>query len=129
MGVPRVVLDVPGCPGVALDLDRGASPGTVDELVGSLPFDVGLNVWGDEIYTEPAPVSAAEENPRSLVDLYDVAYWPPGRAICLFYGPTPIGGEGEIRPYSPVNVIGRIVDPDRSVLGRAGGATGTFRRG
>jgi len=32
--------------------------------------------------------------------LYDVAYWPTGKAICLFYGPTPIGNKNEIKPYS-----------------------------
>ncbi|MGB9124610.1 MAG: cyclophilin-like family protein [Nitrosotalea sp.] len=34
---------------------------------------------------------------------------PPGQAICLFFGPTPIGNKGEIKPYSPVNVIGKII--------------------
>ena len=39
----------------------------------------------------------------------DVAYWPQGNALCLFYGPTPISNGNEIKPYSPVNVIGRII--------------------
>ena len=46
----------------------------------------------------------------------DVAYWPPGKAICLFFGPTPIGKKDEIRPYSPVNVIGKIKDEDKRFL-------------
>ena len=47
-----------------------------------------------------------------------MAYWPTGKAICLFYGPTPIGKRGEIKPYSPVNVIGKIVNPDKSILSK-----------
>jgi hypothetical protein len=35
-----------------------------------------------------------------------VAYWPPGKALCLFFGQ---------QPYSPVNIAGRI-DGDPSVL-------------
>ena len=54
-------------------------------------------------------------NPLFL-NLNDVAYWPSGKAICLFFGPTPIGKKGEIKPYSPVNVVGKITDPDKSIL-------------
>lgn len=46
----------------------------------------------------------------------DVAYWPRGKAICLFFGPTPIGAKDEIKPYSPVNVIGKITDTDKNFL-------------
>ncbi|NQZ55776.1 MAG: hypothetical protein HRS51_04665, partial [Candidatus Nitrosopelagicus sp.] len=49
-------------------------------------------------------------------DLNDVAYWPNGKAICLFFGSTPIGKKGEIKPYSPVNVVGKIIDSDKSVI-------------
>ena len=31
---------------------------------------------------------------KPIVDLNDVAYWPSGKAICLFFGPTPIGKKG-----------------------------------
>jgi len=123
-----VSLEIPGSPSVALELDDGASPKTVQKLMESLPFTVDLNVWGDEIYTGPTPVATGEENARPLVELNDVAYWPSGKAVCLFYGPTPIGGRGEIRPYSPVNVIGRILDPDKAALKSAENAAGTFSR-
>jgi len=53
-----------------------------------------------------------------LVNLNDVAYWPSGKAICLFFGPTPIGKKGEIKPYSPVNVIGKIINPDKNILSK-----------
>ena len=51
------------------------------------------------------------------MDYGDVAYWPPGQALCLFFGPTPASQGDEIRPLSPVNVVGRMED-DPSLLKR-----------
>ena len=113
---------------ITLDLDDTHSPKTVNEFVEKLPFTVDLNVWGDEIYSSSSPISQPEENAKSPVELNDVAYWPTGKAICLFYGPTPIGKPGEITPASPVNIIGKIISPDKSVLGMADGAKATFRK-
>ena len=112
---------------INLEIDDKFSPNTVDSFLKSLPFDVDLNVWGEEIYSSSSPVIVSEENARSPVALNDVAYWPTGKAICLFYGPTPIGEPGEIIPASPVNVIGKIISPDKSVLNIADGKRGTFR--
>ena len=44
-----------------------------------------------------------------------MAYWPPGQAICLFFGPTPMSVGDEIRPASPVNVVGSL-EGDPTVL-------------
>ena len=111
---------------LTLELDDSFSPNTVNDFVKQLPFTVELNVWGDEIYTSESPISQPEENAKSPVELNDVAYWPTGKAICLFYGPTPIGKPGEITPASPVNVIGKIKSPDKSVLKNADGKRATF---
>jgi len=94
---------------VALELDDKQAPKTVQAILEKLPIKVKINRWGDELYTDPMPVKVKEENARSLVDLMDVAYWPQGQALCLFFGPTPISKGNEIKPYSPVNVIGKIV--------------------
>ncbi len=103
-------------PNILLELDDVYSPNTVHDLIEKLPFTVDLNVWGDEIYTSKSPVSQPEENAQSLVHLHDVAYWPTGKAICLFYGPTPMGKPEEIVPASPVNIIGKIISPDKTSL-------------
>ena len=78
------------------------------------------------LFVESSPVSQPEENAKSLVELNDVAYWPTGKAVCLFYGPTPIGKPGEITPASPVNIVGKIVSPDKRILEKAKGETATF---
>lgn len=56
---------------------------------------------------------AKPENPVETVAMGDIAYWPPGQALCLFFGPTPASrGPTEIRPASAVTPVGRILgDP------------------
>ena len=97
---------------ILIELDDFKSPKTTRAILDSLPIKVKINRWGDELYTDKTPILAEEENPQSVVYLSDVAYWPEGNAICLFLGPTPISKEpNKIVPYSPVNVIGKIITP------------------
>ena len=91
---------------------------TADALWDALPITGSVQTWGDEIYFT-IPVDAAEApDAQATVDEGAVAYWPPGSALCLFWGPTPMSRGNEIRPASPVNVLGRI-DGDPAVLARA----------
>ena len=121
-----VQLDISNSPSILLELNDEHSPKTVESFLEHLPFALELNVWGQEIYTSSSPINIPEENSKSPVSLNDVAYWPTGKAICLFYGPTPISKNGEITPASPVNIIGKIIDPDKSVLDTADGKKGAF---
>jgi len=111
-----VIVDLPKIKNIELDLDDKIAPKTVRSFLDCLPLSVGINVWGEELYTDETPVNMGPENSKSLVELMDVAYWPQGRAICLFFGPTPIGNKDEIKPYSPVNVIGKIREADKTLL-------------
>ncbi len=88
---------------------------TADAVWDALPITGRVQTWGDEIYF-PIPVDAAEApNAAATVDKGAVAYWPPGSALCLFWGPTPMSRGDEIRPASAVNVIGAI-DGDPTLL-------------
>jgi len=80
---------------------------TADAIWNALPITAKGNTWGDEIYFG-IPVAMGEENGKELVDLGDIAYWPPGHAFCIFFGPTPASRGSEIRPASAVNVVGQI---------------------
>ncbi len=111
-----ITVDFPKIKTIDLELDDKMSPKTVKAFLDRLPFTVAINSWGEELYTSETPVVVEEENAKSSVELMDVAYWPPGKAICLFFGPTPIGKKDEIRPYSPVNVIGKIKTVDKKFL-------------
>lgn len=114
--IHKIILDFPKIKTIRLELDDAMAPKTIKAFLDCMPLTVGINLWGEEIYTDEIPVAVGTENAKSLVDLMDVAYWPPDKAICLFFGPTPIGEKGEIRPYSPVNVIGKIKDGDKKFL-------------
>jgi uncharacterized protein len=95
---------------VAADAVLDDSP-TADLIWKALPLAVAGETWGDEIYFA-IPVRAKPENPRETVDMGDLAYWPPGSAFCIFFGPTPSSRGSEIRPASTVNVFGKVVgDP------------------
>ena len=111
-----IEVTIPRLKNIDLDLDDSVSPNTVKSFLDNLPFTVGVNLWGEEIYTDESPIDVGEENAKSPVELFDVAYWPSGKAVCLFYGPTPIGNKNEIKPYSPVNVIGKISNADKQIL-------------
>ena len=124
----KIEIVIPKVENIEIELDDSNSPNTVKKFVESLPFTVGMNLWGEEIYTDESPIKEKEENAKPLVELNDVAYWPSGKAICLFYGPTPIGKKDEIKPYSPVNVIGKILKPEKSVLEKiSDGLEATFQ--
>ena len=123
-----VKIKIPNLSDILLELDDSQSPQTVNDFLKKLPFTVDLDVWGDEIYTSESPISQPEENAKSPVELNDVAYWPTGKAICLFYGPTPIGKKGEITPASPVNILGKIASPDKTILNDADGQSATFSK-
>lgn len=81
---------------------------TAQKIATALPISASFNTWGDEIYF-PIPVtSELEEDAREVVDVGDLGYWPPGKAFCIFFGPTPMSRSGEIRPASAVNIIGKV---------------------
>ena len=91
---------------------------SADAVWDALPITGQVQTWGDEIYFS-IPVETAEaSDAQATVDKGAVAYWPPGSALCLFWGPTPMSRGDEIRPASPVNVLGAI-DGDPTVLGQA----------
>jgi hypothetical protein len=87
---------------------------TADLVWDALPITASGSTWGDEIYFR-TNLTADEQDSVAVVEMGAVAFWPPGQAICLFYGLTPMSTGGEIRPASPVNVIGRI-EGDPTVL-------------
>jgi hypothetical protein len=97
---------------------------TAQAVWDTLPLAIAGETWGDEIYFG-IPVKAKPEAPRETVELGDLAYWPPGSAFCIFFGPTPMSRGAEIRPASAVNVFGRVVG-DPKVFKKV--ATGTTIR-
>ena len=98
--------------------------GTAHLVWEALPIEASGSTWGDEIYFRTS-IAAEEEDAREVVVLGDVAYWPPGQALCLFFGPTPASRGDEIRPASAVNVVGRL-EGDPTVLRQVSSGTGVL---
>ena len=114
--IHKIAFDLTQGKTLQIDLYDNMAPRTVHSILKCLPLSTIIHVWGKELYTDPLPVDSDAENSRPSVDLMDVAFWPPGKAICLFFGPTPISKNGMIIPYSPVNVIGKIKETDTGFL-------------
>lgn len=92
---------------INVQLSEDENPSTVKTLIDALPFEGVVNTWGEEVYFE-IPVRHTKENGRADVDVGEVAYWPLGNALCIFFGLTPASKGSRPRSYSPVNVIGRV---------------------
>jgi hypothetical protein len=92
---------------LSLQVDLNDSP-TAQQLLAALPFESTINTWGDEIYFETPIKAKLEKGARAEVAIGDVAFWPPGKALCVFFGATPASTEGEPRAASPVTLIGRV---------------------
>ncbi|UCE17977.1 MAG: hypothetical protein JSV84_14085 [Gemmatimonadota bacterium] len=82
---------------------------TVILLWEALPVEGFANRWGDEVYFKIPVDAELEKEAREVVHEGEVGYWPMGQAFCIFFGPTPASRGDEIRAYSPVNILGRIV--------------------
>ncbi len=85
---------------------------TAQAVWDGLPIEGVANTWGDEIYFS-TPLTLPLEAGKDLVELGDLGYWPPGRAFCIFFGPTPASTGDEIRPASAVSVFGRVTGDPR----------------
>jgi uncharacterized protein len=102
---------------IRIELDDSLAPKTFKAIFENLPIEVNINRWGDELYTDRTMVSVGpEDNAKTEVNKLDVAYWPEGKALCLFFGPTPISKDERILAYSPVNIVGRIIDSDKDEI-------------
>jgi len=100
---------------------------TADLIWKALPLSVAGETWGDEIYFDIG-LTVGPESPKDVVAAGDLGYWPPGRAFCIFFGPTPMSRGDEIRPASPVNVVGRVVGDARVFERVRAGTRVTLRR-
>jgi len=80
---------------------------TARRIYEILPTKGIVNRWGYEIYFS-IPINLKSENGKEEVETGDVAYWPPGKAFCIFFGKTPVSTNEKPKAASPVNVFGKI---------------------
>ena len=94
---------------VTVDAELNDTP-TAKAIAAVLPIRTSFSTWGDEIYFA-IPVSAAldADHAQEIVTVGDLGYWPPGKALCIFFGLTPVSEPGKIMPASAVNMVGRVL--------------------
>ena len=91
-------------------------------IAGALPIIAVPNEWGDEFYFEIPVAETLDDTATTAVKVGDIGYWPPGNALAIFFGPTPMSKGSDPVPASAVNIVGAI-NGDASILKRAKGAT------
>ncbi|MFP3938237.1 MAG: cyclophilin-like fold protein [Phycisphaerae bacterium] len=91
---------------VTAELNDSRSARAIGE---ALPLSGSVSTWGEEIYF-PIPLELpAEDDARAQMEVGELAYWPDGRAVCVFFGPTPASEPGGApRAVGPVNPVGRV---------------------
>jgi hypothetical protein len=84
---------------------------SAERFLRSLPVEGRAATWGEEVYCPVAIHGHSEDHLQDEVDIGEIGYWPPGKAVCIFYGATPASGaDGKPRPAGPVQRIGRLLD-------------------
>lgn len=82
------------------ELYRIKAPQSAEQIWYSLPLSGRAKIYENaEIYFL-VNFQVKSEHPTTEVHAGDIAYWPMGKAICIFWD--------KIKPYSEVNVVGKI---------------------
>ena len=98
----KVLFRIEGVGEAKAELIRIKSPLTAESIWRAVPLAGKASVWMDAEVYFPAGIKRGLEKATRKVEEGDIAYWPLGDAICVFYG--------KIQPYSDVNVVGRVLD-------------------
>ena len=104
----KIMIYIASAGSILAETAESLNPRTVKAIIQALPIRGHCNRWGDEIYFR-TEVIVSEENSEQIVEKGALAYWPPGQAFCIFFGPTPASSGSEPRAASPVNVFGRVL--------------------
>jgi hypothetical protein len=94
---------------------------TARSIADALPIETEPNEWGDEFYFEIPVRMPLDDTATTKVSVGDIGYWPPGNALAIFFGPTPMSTGSDPVPASAVNLVGRIKG-DAAALRKAKGA-------
>jgi hypothetical protein len=88
-----------------------------------LPLTISMQRWGDEYYGNCGLSMSQAPDARQDMEVGELAIWPAGSAICIFFGPTPSSTSQKPRAISPVNPIGRIDGPSEWLKALGGSVT------
>jgi len=103
--MPRIRIVCKDSQAVAKILDK--NPETANAILKNLPIEGIAIKWGEEYYF-CTDIEIDEENAQTEMEVGDIAYWPEGKAICIFLGPTPVSKDRKPLAISSVNLFARL---------------------
>jgi len=83
-------------------------------IAAKLPLERAFEEWGDEFYFPVGVELPLDKSATTDLAVGDIGYWPPGDALCIFFGPTPMSAGPKPVPAGHVNLVGRISGEARS---------------
>lgn len=119
----RIVIELSGA---TLRAELSDSP-AARKVAGALPLTVSLSRWGDEYYGSTVLTIAEDATAREFMTIGEIAFWPPGKALCIFFGPTPASTDGRPRAASAVLPVGRITQGIEALSGMGARVKAVFR--
>lgn len=90
---------------VSFDGELNNSP-AAKKIAENLPLESEVNTWGDEIYFDIG-ITAPKDGQTMDTEVGDIGYWPQGKCLCVFFGPTPASSGGKPVPASHVVIVGK----------------------
>lgn len=96
---------------------------TASAIARRLPVTFAMSRWGEEYYGNIGEHLGMDEagDARSEMKIGELAYWPVGNALCIFFGPTPASTGPEPVAASNVNPVG-MLEGDLDGLKAMGGS-------
>lgn len=92
---------------------------TADALYSKLPLKIRMTRWGGEYYGGCPVEYFDEDEKRVKMKNGELAFWPDGSALCIFFGPTPSSTDSSPAAVSPVIPLG-IITGDTEALNNFG---------
>jgi len=86
-----------------------------EKLKALLPLEFSMSRWGDEYYGDCGINVELSQDARDVMEVGELAVWPTGRALCIFFGPTPASKGDESRAVSQVNPVGKLTSGTESL--------------
>lgn len=112
--------------GATLRAELSDSP-AARRVAAALPLAVTMSRWGDEYYGSAGIVIPEDSSARELMEVGEIAWWPPGKALCIFFGPTPASTDERPRAASAVLPIGRIAEGIAALSGMGSRLKAVFK--